>query len=705
MMVDVKQVDTLQELMDTLHDHQGMTVLSARAAGVPLPGERPFHYTWGWHFYTYLRFTQDIERATDHWQAQKQMEILKHYCVAARLATQRFSFAALLEVQGDVNHFFLDLDDSSVSVKKVERFASYLTSLVEARIKVLAPDDFQQYHQAADYGNSVLVSVPSFEEASASIISLGDCANRPAKQMGESQTNIRRPLWLPTQYVDGGDARTNWTAIETLDDDVCQNKRVASHSKDAAAFQTELRNVTLNAPRRQGSSSRLVLCHAQPLRKPHEPPATPDDPEIIDAFLFRADLDGFTAQVRDAFERGADAVSKLVKRFVKITRYVQVLKEQVTFDVVDLSWSGDCANFLVKLPDGESYETAAHYLPLEMAKLWYGLLDEQINGDDRTWREFMGSGGDIDWVLCPAGGRLFVADLYADGRTFRIASGWPTGISRDGVNREGTQQGWTVMHRENVRELAPDGQSIFENLGTDFKYAPFARIQSYKRQSVAAAAASAGATALHYGAKTVSIPRTLPYAAVRLDNDPLSTPRNNDWVRFGQIPKYTQVCFVECTRRRFGFTNNLWRFAPLSVDGKGPILFITSGRYVLPESGATVDLEIRIDVDYRIPPKVFAYAPWLSPYAKDQDPVLVNWHRYVDNSICYCHPEEWQEFSERHVWQSMPFLCEILTEKLYKDVTQWLRYHRCAFENGLKAWSPDWPAHPHGGRLGRGRHE
>ena len=71
------------------------------------------------------------------------------------------------------------------------------------------------------------------------------------------------------------------------------------------------------------------------------------------------------------------------------------------------------------------------------------------------------------------------------------------------------------MHRENVQELKQDAQDIFKELDSDFKYVPFDEIQRYGHQSVAAAAAGAGASVFHYGAKTVSIPRVLPYAEVR----------------------------------------------------------------------------------------------------------------------------------------------------------------------------------------------
>ena len=176
----------------------------------------------------------------------------------------------------------------------------------------------------------------------------------------------------------------------------------------------------------------------------------------------------------------------------------------------------------------------------------------------------------------------------------------------------------------------------------------------------------------------------------------------HEWEMCGQIAKYTQACFAENVRQRFGFTKGL-RCAPFFkvTDEKEPLLFVTGGQYTTQESGASVDLEIRVDKDCRILPVVFADATWLSPYSKDQDQRFINWHRYTDGAICYCHPDDWREFSEKHMQESTQFLCEILVTKLYKDVTQWLNYHRCAFEHGLKEWSSDWPAHPHGRRLVR----
>ena len=157
---------------------------------------------------------------------------------------------------------------------------------------------------------------------------------------------------------------------------------------------------------------------------------------------------------------------------------------------------------------------------------------------------------------------------------------------------------------------------------------------------------------------------------------------------------WAQVNFAENIRCHFGFPSVLYSRRNNSVD----TIFTCGGEYVTCE-GAKVSLEVSVGEDVRKQPVVFAVAPWLSPYAKDQDPVLANWHRYLDGTICYGHPAEWEEKAESLITQNLEMVCHILAAQIYKDVLQWLRYHRFIFEHELKVWPDEWPAHPHGRRL------
>jgi hypothetical protein len=407
----------------------------------------------------YLRLTQDVERSETFADAKRQMEIMRSYIAVATQLTRDFEFAKILEVQGSTNHFFLRLDQNQST--EVEAFAKRATLYFETAVLQKAGYDFRQFHQAADFGSSVILKLTSPEEASASLVSLGRCANAPAKKMGESKEGVTRPLWLSKRDNFG---RQNWTCVETKPD--LGNVKVAESIKaNQGTLQQIAESVSFSRVQRRGViTEKLATLSARSLGDS----ATPEKPEIVEAFLCRADMDGFTSKVEDAFAHGGNKIAELVDQFLKVAKVVMSYKGNtdgrgLDVDVIDFPWAGDCVNFVVLRPSGESYKEAAKYLPLRVAKRWHELV-----GNSRVNREL---NADIDWAFCFAGGHVFIADVTSDDRKFRIVCGWPSGTSHDGVNCDGTRPKWTIAHRDNVMELADIKRKCFHELITEFQYA------------------------------------------------------------------------------------------------------------------------------------------------------------------------------------------------------------------------------------------
>lgn len=150
--------------------------------------------------------------------------------------------------------------------------------------------------------------------------------------------------------------------------------------------------------------------------------------------------------------------------------------------------------------------------------------------------------------------------------------------------------------------------------------------------------------------------------------------------------------FRDAVIAEFGL-DSLDTFCP-SHNGK--VSFLT-GMYSRGE-WRNVQLDIKIYAKLTEQPKVTVYAPWLSPYSARQNQDWMDWHRYPDYSICYGHPADWSALIKKY--QNDSDLALILAKSLKKDVDFWLLCHRVAYENGLLTWLKDWPAYPHGIKIG-----
>ena len=150
---------------------------------------------YGFHFYAMLRPVKRIAEAKSKRAMEYAERVLKNYTQAASAASRYYgSECRILEHQGWVIHFYIVTDKR----EKIVGFAKLLSTLVEGRVMESFDEVTLQFHMAAEYGRSLLIAVDSAtsEEAAKSCVSLGPCANDPAKKMGESTEKSSRPLWI-----------------------------------------------------------------------------------------------------------------------------------------------------------------------------------------------------------------------------------------------------------------------------------------------------------------------------------------------------------------------------------------------------------------------------------------------------------------------------------------------------------------------------
>jgi len=455
----------------------------------------------GWHFYTLLKLSQDVERAGTITDSKLHMKILSEYIAVASQLLTDFEFARLLEVQGSVNHFYLSLGGDQEDL--VKAFAERSTSYVEKYVEPVAGSNFRQFHQAADFGTSIILKIASPEEASSSFVSLGNCANAPAKQVGKSVIGVNRPLWLPTRPVTPGQ-KSRWIPIETKPEATSIKKAFSLNSDDPVQMIAESVSFRKVGPKFMVLNEKFANLSARTLGDD----ATPESPEIIEAFLCRADMDGFTAKVEEAFKGGEQKVIELVNEFRTVVDHVKRFKDNadgkgLAEDVIDLAWAGDCVNFVVLRQAGETYSEAATYLPLRISQCWHARLDERKNGGELP--------ADTAWVFCPSGGKVFLADVMSGIRKFRVACGWPSGTSHDGVNCDGTLAGWTVLHNKNVIELSETKRKRFTMLNNDYQYATLSSIRAGMDEESAEKIKAAVSTVIVVGGQKKEIYPSKPF--------------------------------------------------------------------------------------------------------------------------------------------------------------------------------------------------
>ena len=291
---------------------------------------------YGFHFYAMLRPVKRIAEAKSKRAMEYAERVLKNYTQAASAASRYYgSECRILEHQGWVIHFYIVTDKR----EKIVGFAKLLSTLVEGRVMESFDEVTLQFHMAAEYGRSLLIAVDSAtsEEAAKSCVSLGPCANDPAKKMGESTEKSSRPLWI--RLADEG----KWD-VEDCQPDEANVSRICEDVMPTA------RNF---AAEKKVDKTSVAVCRAQPLK---EAVADSDD-GYLEAYCFRSDMDGFTKAVKKAFE--STDVRAIVELATNFVGYMQAVNEwQVKDPIVNMvpyPWAGDCCTMLARPNYGKEF--------------------------------------------------------------------------------------------------------------------------------------------------------------------------------------------------------------------------------------------------------------------------------------------------------------------------------------------------------------
>lgn len=485
-----------------MNRHNEFTGLMDAVEGSQRLGNVHYWDGYGFHFYSMLRPVKRVAEAKSKRAMEYAERVLKNYTQAASAASRYYgSECRILEHQGWVIHFYIHTDKR----ERIVEFAKLLSTLVEGRVMESFDEVTLQFHMAAEYGRSLLIAVDSAtgEEAAKSCVSLGPCANNPAKKMGESTEKSSRPLWIRMTDEGAWDVE-DCQADEANTSQICENVMPASVRNFATAKMVD--------------KTAVAVCRAQTLKG-----VFADSVDgYLEAYCFRSDMDGFTKAVKRAFESvenksNPNAVIELATDFVGYMTSVNNWQaEDKAINILPYPWAGDCCNMLAWPNYGEDFgmtdfESSQKFFPVLVFNDWNGFVKK--NGSafarlSRTWRE---AHGKSKWVCCISGGVIYPFDVTTSDRKFRVMVGWPVGVSHTGVNLEKNEPDSLVLHKDDLEPLEKTRKSRFKTCkgSAEYSYATQDDLAKVKHDDAIWTAGAFGATSFN----GVNLRPTRPWAS------------------------------------------------------------------------------------------------------------------------------------------------------------------------------------------------
>jgi hypothetical protein len=421
----------------------------------------------GFHIYGDVALKLRLAAAEDPQNADKYLDILEEYAGIAEACSSEAG-AALLEVQGERLHFLLPAPDANeASIKQLVQFSIALTQTVYDRLASKAGTDWNGFTLAADHGRAIVIATG--RNGDDSVVSLGDPANTPAKRLARMPAVKAGHLALPSRI--SGKSRLLLSGAAYRDDAVWIEINVKEpplylHSAVDVSLRNRMNELASGIANEVRERRRTVkFATTNDLAGD----ATIDDPIAIQAIVLRADLDGFTKQVRQAFLAGTEqAIRTLIERFLLIMEFPEHFASRINRRVISLPWAGDCATQILLLKPDENYESIRKTLPATASIDWQdgnGQYEErmtQIRHAMAGTRWSVGvAGGDNDEG---SSGRLLVANLQTAFRKFRVAAGWNVRRSLDAQQADNVVADDTVLPLVDYRGLNTDYQKAFSEL-------------------------------------------------------------------------------------------------------------------------------------------------------------------------------------------------------------------------------------------------
>jgi len=403
------------------------------------PTDASINDSTGFHIYADLRLTLELTAATEQEMANLFLRALEDLAQIVTAVSQRTRDLFIFEIQGERIHLFLNA--ATLNEKAILSMLDVCTAVskaVYATIKPKVEEYWQGFSMAADHGRAIVISTGWGPEDS--LVSLGRPANRPAKRLSRSPQVQSGHVSLPLELRDESHGR-KWEDINVIDRPLPDVKTASILDESI----TELMAAANAAP--ESPEVELMANFAEVVNTDG---ATPDAPYQFQALVFRADLDGFTKQVDEAFNLGNDAILKLVDEFLQIMKLPDAWENKVGHYLVRLPWAGDCYTALMIPKEHETYDSTRATLPSISALRW---LDPQGEINKERDDQLAHLWNKHEWSVGVAAGEesngiLLVANIRSGIRSFKVAAGWGALYSTRAQNAKGLRNHETALHDE-----------------------------------------------------------------------------------------------------------------------------------------------------------------------------------------------------------------------------------------------------------------
>ncbi|BDS04994.1 hypothetical protein NT6N_00340 [Oceaniferula spumae] len=458
--------------------------MEKRASSLILNRELPTDVTEqaGVHLYGELRLQHGLTSSSDKATRERCLDTIKELGIVAAKAAMLFG-GVLLEDQGRRVHIWIPGDDEIQALMTASACGHYLDAEVRNTVKNKAGKYWSGYASACSWGVTVFVSEVDLH-GDDSIISVAHAANAPAKAL--SDLNDGEVILVKGEP--GG-----------------YKRRVLLNEADHAGIHTQLVKAASMQEVPVINAHYTSVIHAKeaadfPKRKPLvQPNGSVEAPKSYFAFVFRADLDGFTNAVMAAYGNPA-ALSDLVSRLLTIMQEGRAFAQEHKLDLVQLAWAGDCYTIIATFDDAREYERAQRNDAVELCLDFEGKMEAL---------ELTPVGGVGGWAYATAGGginvnqhgNILIARLTLNQRTFLISSGVGVRRSSDAHDQIDIPVGELVIFGEDKKTLSDHYKRLFVPANSLFEIAKLEDLRKARRIHIA----TRGTVAISTG---VSLPPT-----------------------------------------------------------------------------------------------------------------------------------------------------------------------------------------------------
>lgn len=462
------------------------TVLGKQAqANIVEEGVTPAIFS-GHHIYVMIKVKPPTENSAVNIDRKRHLELLGELTLGVRDIV-RDSEGALLEAQGPVIHCFVP--DSSGSESVALKVITNIGIFTQTIFMKHYGDEVEKIVIAQGHGDSLFVNSLS-KQRDHSIVSIAPSANYSAKELWKNEkTSQNGDVFLVGKNSDV--RRTNVSYL-------LADKKVDSKQLDAN-FSNARGMVKISAANASLPDS----------NSPESP--TLEEPHESYSISFRADMDGFTAKVADAFKQGQDDVYQLGELFYDVM--VQARDFCKEYDLVQMPWAGDCFNALIMhdCDDREAYQEKRKNTIINIA----------VEFETYMKRKFP----EINWAFSTAAGdlenaqkcNLLVARLELDGINLLVSAGKPVVRSLRGLVSESPTAGRGVLWREDATMLEKNYRQILKEClgGENFRHYSLAeaRVAAAKNASHSRRPVYSNVVAQTTG--SIMTPKTRPYSNVK----------------------------------------------------------------------------------------------------------------------------------------------------------------------------------------------